>query len=85
MGKDHVEWFLGAAGFPSLEGEDRVFVPTPKNGVNSRNIKLHALRHQRGRSRWDGWVGRELPVGFAGVRRTRVWFLEFRTRNLLLS
>lgn len=72
MGKDHVEWFLGAVGFPSLEEDDRVFVPAPKNGVNSRNIKLHALRHQRGRSRCGGFVGRESFDDFADVER-KLW------------
>lgn len=54
MGKDHVEWFLGAVDFPSLrsgeyaDGAATVArIPTPKNGVNSRNIKLHTLRYQR--------------------------------------
>lgn len=52
MGRDHIEWFLGAAGFPSVEAEnlgDRV--EAPKNGVNSRNIKLHALRYLKDQSR----------------------------------
>lgn len=52
MGRDHVEWFLGAVGFPSLEGEDfEDRVVSPKNGVNSRDIKLHALRYQKDQSR----------------------------------
>lgn len=52
MGRDHVEWFLGAAGFPSLEAQNfGGRVVSPKNGVNSRNIKLHALRYLKGQSR----------------------------------
>lgn len=52
MGGDHIEWFLGAAGFPSIEGEDvQDRVVSPKNGVNSRDIKLHALRYQKDHSR----------------------------------
>lgn len=83
MGKDHVEWFLGAVGFPSLEDADRVVVPVPKNGVNSRHIKLHALRHQRGRSRCDEFVGRESLVDFADVERNRVQGLGFQERIVL--
>lgn len=52
MGREHIEWFLGAAGFPSLEAEeleDRAV--SPKNGVNSRDIKLHALRYLKDQSR----------------------------------
>lgn len=54
MGADHIEWFLGAVGFPSLEGSQFgnqaaavARIPAPKNGVDSRDIKLHALRHRR--------------------------------------
>ncbi|CAM9771815.1 unnamed protein product [Ectocarpus sp. 4 AP-2014] len=54
MGTDHIEWFLGAVGFPSVDGgefRDQAAavarIPAPKNGVNSRDIKLHALRYQR--------------------------------------
>lgn len=54
MGTDHIEWFLGAVGFPSVEGGEFgdqaaavARIPAPKNGVNSRDIKLHALRYQR--------------------------------------
>ena len=52
MGSDHIEWFLGAAGFPSLGEEDlEDRVGAPKNGINSRNIKLHALRYLKDQSR----------------------------------
>jgi len=80
MGKDHVDWFLGAVGFPSLEVS---FTPAPKNGVNSRNIKLHALRHQRGRSRCEALVTGESLVGFAHVERIHGRGLGCRARIIL--
>lgn len=56
MGSDPIEWFQGAIDFPSLNsnfGEQAALVaalPAPKVGVESRDIKLHTLRHQRSRA-----------------------------------
>lgn len=53
MGADPIEWFQGAADFPSLNveyGERAAAVAgisATKNGVDSRDIKLHTLNHQR--------------------------------------
>lgn len=52
MGMDPIDWFQGAAHFPSVDVEygDRAAevagIRSPKHGVDSRDIKLHVLRHQ---------------------------------------
>lgn len=53
MGTDPIEWFQGAADFPSLDasyGDQAALVaslPSPKGAVNSRDIKLATLHHRR--------------------------------------
>lgn len=56
MGADPIEWFQGTVDFPSLNSEfgERAAVvaalPAKKVGVDSRDIRLHMLRHQRSRA-----------------------------------
>lgn len=53
MGMEPIDWFQGATHFPSVDVEygDRAAevagIRSPKHGVNSRDIKLHVLDHQR--------------------------------------
>ncbi|CAN0316363.1 unnamed protein product, partial [Ectocarpus sp. 8 AP-2014] len=94
MGTDHIEWFLGAVGFPSVEGGEFgdqaaavARIPTPKNGVNSRDIKLHALRYQRsqlagtGRTREADNLDRQIAEEMAMRFNSAKVFREISTRT----
>lgn len=54
MGSDPIEWYQGVVDYPSLGwryggdgAEDVARMAVTKNSINSRDIKLYTLYHQR--------------------------------------
>lgn len=56
IGSDPIEWYQGVVDYPSLgwryggggdEADEVAGMVVAKNGINSRDIKLYTLNHQR--------------------------------------